>query len=621
MTTTFNDAQLERLAARRPKELFPILDRSTSLSPLLVVLTFLPGIIALESASIDELDAQWRLKSLAVATAPGIAEIIDPSGISQPNLKWQPPLGSWLGAAAVHLPGPLGSHGLELYDYLSAAGLVPASFFLITRLFGRRIGFVAAVLVALHTTFLEEYQNATPHALAMLTALVTFWGFLGHLRHGGQLVSIDLLVGGISLGLCVLSGGPLAFLVVAVLLMVVLTTFEPVSEMRRTGSVRRGHWWSAWPAFRSLGVLVATAFAAGGWWELMMLYSYGGQFLEGWLWGMSASPVRTEQTTLHFFSAAFGLQFVREFFAMARVLAGFTFLGLWTIGRGLFSPTCKAKRASLAFVAVWFLCALTAFTAGRLEAPRSSLYLSMWRLFLMSSCIACSALALDEVAHRRIGLSTFVSVTLGSLLVGYFVLHPKTPNDAPSPWFLVAGLALALVAGQVLRRVCRRSESRQWLVLAGLIFAYLAADASIGIWTIRADDQSRVDWRALSTFHNSLPPKNETGSCLLISESKVPYRLLLALKSVWPMAEITVVPDWDQALKVALDENQMPKTAIVVDWSEGTSRPANPTGAQWETVTVGNPQYFEQRQLRAYVLKSEHKSSDEPDSSRAADEG
>jgi hypothetical protein len=95
----------------------------------------------------------------------------------------------------------------------------------------------------------------------------------------------------------------------------------------------------------------------------------------------------------------------------------------------------------------------------------------------------------------------------------------------------------------------------------------------------------------------------------------------LALKSVWPTAEIIVVPDWDQALKVALDENEMPKTAIVVDWSEGTSRPANPTGAQWETVTVGNPQYFEQRQLRAYVLKSEHKASDDAESARATDEG
>ena len=59
----------------------------------------------------------------------------------------------------------------------------------------------------------------------------------------------------------------------------------------------------------------------------MMLYSYGGRFLEGWLWGMRLSSSGPDQTALHVFSEAFALRFVREFFAMSRVLAGFTFLG------------------------------------------------------------------------------------------------------------------------------------------------------------------------------------------------------------------------------------------------------------------------------------------------------
>ena len=87
--------------------------------------------------------------------------------------------------------------------------------------------------------------------------------------------------------------------------------------------------------------------------------------------------------------------------------------------------------------------------------------------------------------------------------------------------------------------------------------------------------------------------------------------MLLALKSVWPTADVTLVRDWDQALKVALDERQTPKAAVVVDWSHGNSRPANPTGAQWEAVPVGNPQFFEQRQLRAYVLVRERKQPDD----------
>ena len=115
----------------------------------------------------------------------------------------------------------------------------------------------------------------------------------------------------------------------------------------------------------------------------------------------------------------------------------------------------------------------------------------------------------------------------------------------------------------------------------------------------------------LTTFHSSLPPGIDAEACLLISESEAPYRLQLALKSVWPTAEIALVRDWDQALKVALGEHQTPKAAVVVDWSHGNSRPANPTGAQWEAVPVGNPQFFEQRQLRAYVLVWERRRKDE----------
>jgi 4-amino-4-deoxy-L-arabinose transferase-like glycosyltransferase len=610
VTTIFDDAKLEQLAARRPKDLFPILERSASLTPLLVVLTFLPGIIALESASIDELDAQWRLKSLEISTAPSVIDVVDPSGISQPDLKWQPPLGSWIAAGAVHLPGPIGAHGLELVDYLSAASLVPASFFLAARLFGRRIGFITAVLVALHTTFLEQHQNATPHGLAILTAMGAFWGFLGHLRHGEDLVSIDLLVGGISLGLCLLAGGPLAFVVVAALLVLVLGHFEPPPDPRRATAVRRGHFWSGWPAFRSLGVLVATAFAAGGWWELMMLYSYGGQFLTGWLWGMRASPssMAGRPLQLPLVSAAFGLRLAHEFFAMARVLSGLTLLGLWTIGRGLFSSGPGVRRASFRFLAAWIGWAFVLFAVGLRDPAPGSLYLNMWRLFLMSACTAGSALALDEIARRRIGLPLFVSVTVATLFVGYFFLHQTGPSGAPSPWILAAGLVFAVIAAEVLRRLCERSEGRQWLVLAGLIAAYVAADASIGISTIRTDDPN---WRALSTFHSSLPPEIDAEACLLISESEAPYRLQLALKSVWPTAEIAQVRDWDQALKVALDEHQTPKTAVVVDWSHGNSRPANPTGAQWEAVPVGNPQFFEHRQLRAYVLVWERKPGNE----------
>lgn len=182
---------------------------------------------------------------------------------------------------------------------------------------------------------------------------------------------------------------------------------------------------------------------------------------------------------------------------MARVLAGLTLLGLWTIGRGLCSGTGCKRRASFLFLGAWLAWALVVFAAGLRDAAPGSLYLNMWRLFLMSACTACSALALDEVARRRIGLPLFATVTLGALVVGFCFLHHNRSGSAPSPWVLTGGLLFAVLAGQVLRRVCRASETRQWLVLSGLIAAYVVADASIGISTIRADD---ADWRASPRF-------------------------------------------------------------------------------------------------------------------------
>ena len=241
-----------------------------------------------------------------------------------------------------------------------------------------------------------------------------------------------------------------------------------------------------------------------------MLYSYGGDFLSGWLWGMRAVPAGAAHAPLSLFSRTFSLRFLHEFFAMARVLSGLTLLGLWTIGKGLFSPG-SPRRASFLFLGAWFVCGLALFAAGVRDMAPVALYFYMWRLFLMSACTVCSALALDEVARRRIGLEPFVGVTFGALLLGYFFLHQNNWGGSRSAaLFLGGGLLFSAAAAGVLHHLSRTSETRQWIVLAGLIVAYVVADASIGISTIRADDP---DWRALNTFHSSLPAETDAGAC------------------------------------------------------------------------------------------------------------
>jgi hypothetical protein len=599
-----DDARLGQLAAPRPKDLFSILERTSAISPLLVVLTILPGVIAMPFNSIDERDAQWRMRSLAIATAPSLFEALAPDeSAGDPSLKWQPPLASWMAAAAVKLPWPIGSRGLELAEYVFAAALVPAAYLLCSRILGARIGFVAAVLVTFHTTFLEQHRHATPHALAVVTALIAFWGFLGHMGRGGELVSLDLLYGGIALGLCLLAGGPLAFAVVAVLIVFVVVQWELPREARPGQRLRGRRGPSVWQALRSLGVMVATGFAAGGWWVLMMLYSYGTDFWSGWLWGGPVGPA-LEGSAERFFSLAFLLRLGHEFFTTARVLSGLTILGLWVIGRMLIRSGDAADRSNCRFLVAWMIGAGLAFVGALRLSMEGSLDFGMWRLFLMLACTACAALAIDEIARRRISLAVFAAVTIATLAVGYFLLGPADQERSRALWMFLGGLVVAGIAARLLAWFCEGSELRQRLMLFGLLAGYMVADATIGLSSVRMQD---ADYRSLVTFRKGLPTAIDPETCVLISDSDPPVRLQLALKSVWPNAQLTLVRDWDAALKSALEESQAPKNVVVVDWSKGNSRPANPTGAQWDADPVGNPQFFKQRQLRAYVLVWEQK--------------
>ncbi len=424
--TIVDDARLQQLATHRPKDVFPILERAASLAPLLLVLTFVPGIVALASASLTERDAQWRLKGLELSTVPSLFDAVDPVTTSSVSaLKYQPPLGTWLAAAAARWL-PFGSRSLELFDYLAAASLVPASYLLMSRLAGRRIALITAALAAFHGTFLEQYRHAGPHALAVSAALLAFWGFIGHVWQASEIVSIDLLIGGIALGVCLLAGGPLALLVVLVLLLLSLVRVEPYIGSRNGSPARGRRLWSTWHAVRSLGVMIATAFAAGGWWELMMLYSYGGDFGTAWLFAMPEAPNAALRPDVSLFTVQFAQQVLTELVTATGALGGLTVLGLWIVGRRLLAPRNAEPRAPFRFVACWMACSLVVFVAGLSDGGEASLYTNMWRLFFAAAAICCAAVALDEVARRKVSLLEFICLTFATLGCSYALLRAES---------------------------------------------------------------------------------------------------------------------------------------------------------------------------------------------------
>jgi hypothetical protein len=606
-----DDARLLELAAHRPKDVFPILERAASLTPLVLVLTVVPGIIAIESAALSERDAQWRLKGLELSTVASPFDAVDPaaaSGVSA--LKYQPPLASWLLAAGDRWL-PFDCSMLPLFEYLAAACLVPACFLCMSRVAGRRVGLITAAVAAFHGTFLVQYRHAGPQALAVSAALFAFWGFFGHVWRATEIVSFDLLIGGLALGVCLLAGGPLALVVVAILFLVSLTRLEPFESREgfgRTSStaVSRGRGIrSRWQAVRSLGVMTATAFAAGGWWELMMLYSYGREFAAAWLFGMPISisgPAPAETASI---APALTPQLVSALFAAGGGLAGLTVLGLWIAGRRMFasrkfSLSEREPRTPFTFVTIWFAGSCVMFTASLIEKSGASLYTGLWRLFFSAACVSLAALALDEVIRRKVSLFECVCLTLAALGCGYAFLHGEKSVPGGSLRGAFIALAAALVVARVAQEFCRRGELREWAVIAGLLGAFVLFDAGMGISALEAAD---TDYQALRVFARSLVPDHvDAEVCLVISETPPPARLLFVVKSVWPNAQVVPVRDWDEALKIAAGDGKAPKTAVVIDWSRGNSRPANPTGARWNAPPIGNPQFIEHRPLRAYVL-------------------
>src|SRR5690606_2713288 len=94
-----------------------------------------------------------------------------------------------------------------------------------------------------------------------------------------------LLAGGVALGLCLLSGGPLAAAVFLVLLVHILAHPIPATASQ-PGPLRRAVVPAKAPALRSLFALGLTGFAVGGWWVMMMSSRYGLEFWSGWLTGL-----------------------------------------------------------------------------------------------------------------------------------------------------------------------------------------------------------------------------------------------------------------------------------------------------------------------------------------------
>ncbi len=540
-----DDLKLVQLAREPARELFPVLNRAAAMTPLVVLFAIVPGLLVLDCHAFSEWDAQWGLKSLAVLSADSFEDFVDPPATEIPvAVRWHPPLGTWLTSICLLLVDPSWASRLVLASYLATLALVVLTFVLVRRMLGARIGFLAAILLGCREQLLQQVLVPAPYSLGVVFALVTFWGFWGHLRKPTNLVSLRLLVGGIGLGLCLLAAGRLAIAVIAILLVHVLALrIGSGDTSRKNGHTTHRRLSPGGPALMSLLALVLTALSIGGWWQLMMSQRHGLEFLAVWIGGVNPvdSDANVSPDAFRHTEFAFG---VLRLFVMSLVFSlGFALLGFWQACREIMTQPNSQRRQPLQFVVVWNVCGLIALYATQRFGFHSSeeFGFGFWQSFSLIPLIVLAAFGVDEVAQRRVAPPTFMAgmlLTTIALVLHFDLLHVAFFGWDRGTWIGVFLLGLLLTAGYRLHTYCRSSEINTRRLLAACTLLFVLADLIFGVISTRA---SAHEDHGVATLQRRLASIGDVSDCTLVTTAEPPLRLRYLIMSAWPQAKLSVV--------------------------------------------------------------------------------
>ncbi len=427
------DRQLIELSLSPKKSLFPVLSRAEAMSPLIVLLALIPPLYVLVNRTLTPLDALWGLKAVAISTSSSIGTWIDPAsvpeGANEIPLKYQPPLSTWLIAFVMSLTGTERPLALVLSSFLATAGLIVFLFGLADRLRGPQFAWWTTCLVALSGPLLQGTQTPAPVSLTLALAVAACWGFVAHCQDFKRLFSAPLAWAGISWGLCLLAGGPVALVIVAVLLCYVLPQSQEAKPLRKVNGSKSKRGWKGRPALQSLGVMLGVGLFVGGWWVLFMFFRHGLEFLKSWFVGGNALPDVAD------LPMAFGQQILRDVSQMGGALTGLTVLGLGIGIVMLKRPDAKSQRDSLAFLLAWTFCAAFFWLGQRAGEHQANAFAAVWRGFCLIPITLLAALAIEQIGTRRIGyFRVFLGLclTLGILLampveIGFGMVGPGRP--------------------------------------------------------------------------------------------------------------------------------------------------------------------------------------------------
>ena len=508
----FDDDDLVRLGSPGVIRLFTALDRARSMSSLIVVLAFMPALYVMYQRSLTEADAEWGLKAMTVLVSEDASSWLDPRGIETGvPFRHQPPLSTWLTAAAMRLLGTSWPVSHIVVSYLAVVGSVIVLSRLVAELIGERTAMIAAAVAATHVWQLQWVQSASPVAVSVLLGLLTVLQFVRHARYEGTVVSLKLLSAGIAMGLCALASGIWALWVAVTALVM-----ADIASRREPGGWDR----SRRPPGMILawGVLLLTAFAFGGWWFLMMTQSDGLEWLSA-QWRESVVSDRS------------GVGPARWLRMFGGGLIGLLVIGgLRAIRLTMKDSQSKREVANCPDAALfWLGLSCVFYLLDWSIGVSGGLIVSLSATWLALSATATIAWTINEIAEARLGtMAALGAGVLGllSLLLTREDMKQSGSADSVVPFAMIVIVIAAIAAGIWASNRPRVPGDRRRILVGTLLVTLLVGQMLSSISTLRAGRAPYLDTLRSMAFS---PP---VVDAVCVSDTQLPARMRLTLRSL-----------------------------------------------------------------------------------------
>ncbi|HSG69288.1 MAG TPA: hypothetical protein VLA12_02680 [Planctomycetaceae bacterium] len=572
------------------EDLFPIFDRTKSFEPWIVVLALIPALYVFQHASLSESDAEWVLRSRDLLQAQTLDGVIGPGGVdSASELRFQPPLGTWLTVAVETVLPEFGVYVGMFFSWIATGLLILVCYRLTRRLLGGRIALWTALLASGQGLILWQAQTVLPVSLSLVAAVGAIGFLQDHLLRERGVVTWQILGGGLCLGICLLAGGPIV--VLPVVIQLVTCVGEIRADRRKSVSIIP-------PVKRVLALLLTWGIGliSSGWWPAVMASAYGREFWLFWWKGISdGSPERTFVESLFLYLkvvgpiiglAAFGARVswrhaVREKDRASRQLI------LWLIGGGVLSIVASFVLGTDSLLAVASLAFVSVVLA------------------------ICSAIAFDQISRGELGVVPAALLTLVPLvLVSVYDLN-REASVSQQIWTIRILSVFCLLSLVILHLIRNPSSFGGRYLLPGtcliliVVINYrvgLSSPPDVNTFTAFTEELESDQIVQLHKMFERLPA--ELKRIEIISPRNRTSRFRLELALAFPKAKIFQARNWNQVYARLSDLESHEMTAVI-EWGIPQPRPRIPLDEHWRHRYLGQPENIgETDELRLSVLFS-----------------